>query len=270
MPHELLASGFLGLLAAGLVVVLTVGWCRSRYTLAQLGLLLLAWLLVRGLWRAVLPRRFPVSLGQGAVIVCNHRSSIDPFFIQVCAGRPIHWMVAKEYCEHPLFRWFLRTCEVIPVSRGGVDTAATKTAIRLAQRGDMVGMFPEGRINMSDEFLLPVRPGASLIAQRAQVPIIPCLIRGSPYRNTPWSPLFMPARVHVSFGDAIAPPPPAVGDEQRQAVASESILRVAKALAALAGEADFEPQLAGRHWKPSPAELDPTAADQRSRHWPRN
>jgi 1-acyl-sn-glycerol-3-phosphate acyltransferase len=95
------------------------------------------------------------------VIVANHRSSVDPFFIQVVAPRAVHWMVAREYCEHWAFRWFLRTCEVIPVSRGGIDTAATKQAIRLARGGGLIGMLPEGRINMTEEFMLPARPGAA-------------------------------------------------------------------------------------------------------------
>ena len=40
---------------------------------------------------------------------------------------------------------------IVPLAPGGgIDTAATKTAIRLAQAGELVGMFPEGRINDTD------------------------------------------------------------------------------------------------------------------------
>jgi len=228
-------------------------WCK-KYSFAQFLLWSIAWLLTRCLWQARGPTRLPVPDGQSCVIVCNHRSSIDPFFLQVLADRPIHWMVAREYCEHPAFRWFLRTCEVIPVNRGGIDTAATKLAIRLLREGGRVGMFPEGRINMSDEFMMPVRPGAALIALRAGVPILPCCILGSPYRRVPWSPFFMRARVEIRFGALIDLSPYADRADQDE-LPGKIMLDVCRTLAILADQNDFHPQLAGRRWKPTAEEL---------------
>src|SRR4051794_25701940 len=177
------------------VVALVVVVSRSRLTPVQGFLWAVAYLLCKLLWRTRWRNDLPLAPHQGGVIVCNHRSSVDPFFVQTATGRKIHWMVAREYCEHPAFAWFLSSCEVIPVGRGGVDTAATKMAIRLASSGELVGMLPEGRINMSEDFMLPVRAGAALVAMKANVPVVPCYIHGAPYRRYPWSPLRMPARV---------------------------------------------------------------------------
>lgn len=241
-----------------LLVGLLVWWVwvfwQKGYSPTQFLLWSLAWLLTRCLWRARGPRRLPIPDGQSCVIVCNHRSSIDPFFVQVLADRPIHWMVAREYCEHPAFRWFLRACEVIPVNRGGIDTAATKLAIRLLREGGRVGMFPEGRINMSDDFLMPVRPGAVLVALRARVPILPCCILGSPYRRFPWSPFFMRARVELRFGEWIDLAPYYDRAEEED-LHGKIMLEVCQRLAALADQPTFQPQLAGRRWKPTPEEL---------------
>jgi 1-acyl-sn-glycerol-3-phosphate acyltransferase len=221
-----------------------------------------AYLLCKFLWRTRWLNQPPLAEGQGAVIACNHRSSVDPFFVQTATGRKIHWMVAREYCEHPAFRWFLSACEVIPVGRGGIDTAATKAAIRLAASGEIVGMLPEGRINMSADLLLPARPGAALVALKAGVPVIPCYIHGAPYRRYPWSPLLMPARVEVRFGSPLQPPNVASnGDE---ACAKEFTRQILKAIATLAGQPNFEPQIAGRRWKPTAAELD-AAMDAKDR-----
>ena len=163
-------------------------------------------------------------------------------------------MVAKDYCEHWALRWFLRTCEVIPVSRGGIDTAATKTAIRYGRQGEVMGMFPEGRINMTKDFMLPVRPGAVLVALRANTPLLPCYIEGSPYRRTVWSPLFFPAKVSVSFGELID-----VSKYQDEAyndeLVREIMTRVVREIARLAGEDNFDPRFAGREWKPTDEEI---------------
>jgi 1-acyl-sn-glycerol-3-phosphate acyltransferase len=245
-------------------VFLSIAVFHGRFNVAQTWLLMSAWLLVKILWRGRLPRKFPIPLDQAGVVVCNHRSSADPFFVQVCANRPIYWMVAREYCEHPLFRWFLRTCDVIPVNRGGIDIAATKAAIRRVRAGGLVGMFPEGRINMSDQFMLPVRPGAILVASKADAVIFPCYVEGSPYRDTPWSPFFMRARATVHFGEPILAHDETLA-ENDDGSTKHIMLRVIGSLAEMAGQPDFQPTLAGRRWKPTAEELEADIAANRER-----
>jgi 1-acyl-sn-glycerol-3-phosphate acyltransferase len=267
MNREALALAFLLLMAAIPPAVFAWQASRSRYTPLQLVFLFMATLLTRLLWRVRGPSSLPLGPNQGAMIVSNHRSSIDPFFIQTVADRPTHWMVAREYCDHPAFAWFLKgICEVIPVRRGGVDTQATRTAIRLASEGGLVGVFPEGRINMTDEVLLPARPGVIVMALRARVPIVPCYIEGSPFNRVPWSPFFMPAKVRITFGEPmdLSDHYESYGDK---AVIEGLMRRCFKSVAALAGQSDFEPQLAGRNWKPTRKELEAQmdAADRRRR-----
>ena len=245
---EARAVVFLVAVAACLVIRVAV-WRRRHpgYTVPQCLLLFSAILLVRLRWRAQVPP-WPLPFGQGAVLVSNHRSSIDPFFFQIKAPRPVHWMVAREYCEHPATGWFLRGAAVIPTRRSGVDTAATKAAIRLASQGEWVGMFPEGRINRTDEVLLPGRAGAVLVALKARVPILPCYVDGSPYADVVWSPFLMTARASVRYGPLIDLSP-YYGREQEEGLIGEVLLQVMAAIATLAGRPDFQPRLAGRRWK---------------------
>jgi 1-acyl-sn-glycerol-3-phosphate acyltransferase len=254
MLHGTLAILFLAMCLAAPMIWAQVALSRSRLTLPQGILWGIAFLFVRLLWRADLPRRMPQGAENGVVVLCNHHSSADAFFLQACFDRPMHWMVAREYCEHPAFRWVLRTCEVIPVGRSGSDLAATRAAIRYAKQGDLISMFPEGRINMTDKFMLPVRPGAILVALRAHTPLLPCYVAGSPFAGTPWSPFFMPARVRLRFADVIDLSP-YYDCEQDDALVKELMTRVVKEIARLAGEEDFEPLFAGRRWKPSEAEV---------------
>jgi 1-acyl-sn-glycerol-3-phosphate acyltransferase len=254
MPHEFFAVLLLGSLFVVPVVWLVRIARRTSFTPFQFLLWVTAKLIVRLLWRAEIPSSLPKEAQSGVVVVCNHRSSIDPFFLQMCCTRPMHWMVAKEYCEHPAFRWFLTATEPIPVNRGGIDTASTKMAIRYGREGGLVGMFPEGRINMSEEFMLPIRPGAVLVALRARVPILPCYIEGSPYNGTPWSPFFMRAHVRIHFGELVDTSPYA-DQEHDDELVKELMTRVVKSIAQLAGHDDFEPTFAGRRWKPTDEEL---------------
>ncbi len=167
-------------LAAALMAFFVIRWRRSGLRPFQYSLLAFNRVLARGLWRATINHSLPVADDAGAVIVSNHRSSVEPMLIQLGTKRIVHWMVAREYVEAPVLSVMFKALESIPVGRRGVDTASTKQAIRLAQQGNLVGIFPEGRINISEELLMPGRPGAALVALKAEVPLIPCYVRGAP------------------------------------------------------------------------------------------
>jgi 1-acyl-sn-glycerol-3-phosphate acyltransferase len=204
----------------------------------------------RVLWRARIEGPFPIPPGCGAMIDCNHRCPLDPSFIAVAVPRVVHWMVAREYCEHPAMRWLLRTVEVISVSRGGTDTAATKSAIRLAAAGHLVALFPEGRINISRDILLPGRPGAALVALKARVPVVPCFIHGAPYDETTLGCLLMPATVRLTFGQPIDLSE-YYGRSADRRTLEELTCRFLREIARLGGDPTFQPQVAGRFYKPT-------------------
>jgi 1-acyl-sn-glycerol-3-phosphate acyltransferase len=230
-------------------------WWRSRYTLFQAVLCFMNYLVARILWRTEISGPLPVAPDEGALIICNHTSGVDPNVIQLCTDRVVHWMVAREYYEMPILSRAFKATDTIPVNRAGVDTAATKMAIRLAQRGGLVGLFPEGRINMTKDLLLPGRPGAALIALKAKVKVIPCYVTGVPYDGTALGSLFMPGKARVTVGQPIDLSP-YFGRDGDKTVLQELTKRFLVEIAKLAGVPDYEPQLAGRNWKTGSVESE--------------
>jgi 1-acyl-sn-glycerol-3-phosphate acyltransferase len=222
---------------------------RTHYTLPQAVWYFINLTVNRFRWRTKVSGPLPIGPEQGAVIVCNHRSGIDPLLIQMATERVVHWMVAGEYFEYRIMAACFRSLGSIPVGRRGVDTAATKLAIRLAKEGKLVGLFPEGRINTSDELLLPGRPGAAMIALKARVPVIPCYIEGAPYNGSALGPFLMTAHARVTIGQPIDLSS-YFGRESDREVLGELTKRFLKEIAHLAGNDSFEPQLAGKRWHP--------------------
>ena len=244
----ILTAVVLILLAAAIIGAVVMYFRRSPYTVAQASLLALSGLFTRFLWRSQVVGTFSIPQEQGVVIVSNHRCPFDPAFIALGVNRVMRWMVAKEYCEHPLMGPFLRPFGPVPTSRAGHDTAATKMIIRYAQEGDIVGLFPEGRINETDQFMLPGRPGVAMIALKARVPVVPCYIEGAPYNpRYILGCMLMPARVRVIFGPPIDLSP-YYGRENEREVLEEITKRLLSELARLAGREDFEPKIAGRFY----------------------
>lgn len=244
------ARDFLAICVVTTAGAALAGWIvtmlrRSPFTPLQSALYALNYVVARVLWRARIDGSFPIAPHQGAVIVCNHRCPLDPSFIALLSPRVIHWMVAKEYCEFPLFRRLLQTCEVIPVRRGSIDLAAVRAAIRLVQQGEVVGLFPEGRINTTGQLLLPGRPGAAMIALKARAPVVPCYIHGAPYDGTTLGCLLMPASVRLAIGSPIELS--AYFDHNDRHETEDALTRRFLAeIARLAGQPDFQPQTAGR------------------------
>lgn len=226
-----------------------LSWRETPYTFWQFVLYLVNRFFTRVLWRTEVSGTLDLPDSQGAVIVSNHVSGIDPLLIQLSTMRVVHWLVAKEYFYMPVLSFVFKQLQSIPVNRGGVDTAATKMAIRYAREGGLVGLFPEGRVNVTDALLLPGRPGAALIALKARVPVVPCYVSDAPYDGTALGSFFIPARAKVRVGKPIDLSP-YFERENDKSVLQELTLVFLKEIARLAGDENFQPQLAGRHWKP--------------------
>jgi 1-acyl-sn-glycerol-3-phosphate acyltransferase len=244
---------------AGLLLLCFVGivFAMRRYRVGfVLGFLLgLNTLFNRLRWHTRVDRPMAIAPGRGAIIIANHRSGFDPMFLQLAAPRLVHWMVAKEFCVKHWLAPFFRVLGSIPAGRAGIDTAAVKQAIRLAESGELVGIMPEGRINESPEILMPGRPGAALVALRARVPVIPCFIEGAPYNGKVIGPMFMKAHVRVTVGDPIDLSE-YYGRDKEPGIVEDLTKRFLKEIARLGGIENYEPQLAGRHWKPDDLAVD--------------
>lgn len=74
----------------------------------------------------------------------------------------------------------------------------------------------------------------------------------------------MPARVKVTLGEPISLAP-YFGREQESGVLEEVMRLTLRRIAELAGQPDFQPEFAGRSWKPTAEQLaaDMDAADRR-------
>lgn len=257
----------LGLLA---VIVVWLLFRPGRYTPFERILYAPVYTLCRLLWRVEILRRDPSSGAwvraerllvdelsegnagrRGAILIANHRCSLDPFFVQLAAGDRVHWMVAGEYFRVFGVGHLLRAFQAIPTNRGGVDTASTKRAMAIAREGGMVGMFPEGRINRTESDWMTLRPGAALVALRAGVPIIPIWIQGARMGSTVWSPLFLPSHVKVYIGEPDSwglDPANRLEDQSDRSLAEAWMKQVLERGMRLVGRPTTVVRMAGSNW----------------------
>jgi cytidylate kinase len=116
----------------------------------------------------------------GAVIVAgNHASSADPVligaFLNARLGRCVNWLGKRELVEIPVIGPFMRMVPIHPVDREAADLDAFRTAIRILESGNILGIFPEGT-RSPDGALKRVREGAGVLALHSGATIMPVAI----------------------------------------------------------------------------------------------
>lgn len=126
-------------------------------------------------WRSKGQENFPQ---EGAVVMCaNHTSFLDPILVMLSATkkRQLHIVAKAELYKIPVFKWFLKGLEVIPVKRGMSDVSSFKECLRVLRNEELLLIFPEGTRVKEGESADP-RAGAIVMAARANVPVMPVYI----------------------------------------------------------------------------------------------
>lgn len=117
----------------------------------------------------------------GLVLVSNHISYWDPVIIGCAVPRlrQVFFMAKAELFKVPLLGYLIRKLGAFPISRGGFDRSAIRTALGHLTDGEIVGIFPEGTRNKTREEMLEPHLGAAMLATRAGVPVLPVAVIGS-------------------------------------------------------------------------------------------
>ena len=127
-------------------------------------------------WRVLNPERVPLS---GPVIIAaNHGSYLDPPLIGSGVRRPINYLARDTLFRFPVFGWYLRALNVVPVDRDGAGAAGLKGILDRLLNGGAVILFPEGT-RTHDGSLQPARGGIGLTVIKSEAPVVPVRVFGT-------------------------------------------------------------------------------------------
>lgn len=146
----------------------------------------------------------PIPPSGPAILVSNHRSSVDPFILAATTRRVISYLVAQEYCRIPGVRWFFDWMRCVPVRRDRKDVGAVRRSLAELGNGRLLCIFPEGGIRRG---LDHPHLGMGYLSLRSGAPVIPACVSGTPASGSVWKALFTSSRARVSFGTVCRPPP---------------------------------------------------------------
>jgi 1-acyl-sn-glycerol-3-phosphate acyltransferase len=113
--------------------------------------------------------RIPAS--GGCIVVANHESLVDPWFLSVATPRRVRFMAKAELWKYPLLRQAMDAYGTFPVERGAGDTGAMRIAGELLDQGELLAMFPRGTSKPDGNRIW--HRGAARLALAHGVPIVP-------------------------------------------------------------------------------------------------
>ena len=173
----------------------------------------LKWIVI-GPWLRVLFRPWTSNMEaipvQGpAILVSNHLSFSDSFFLPLVTQRRITFLAKQEYftgkgIKGLISKAFFTGVGQVPIDRtsGRAAEAAITTGIRILDEGHLLGIYPEGT-RTADGRLYRGKTGVARMALEGHAPVIPVAMIGTYEIQPPGRIRPSIRRVGVRFGDPL-------------------------------------------------------------------
>lgn len=129
---------------------------------------------------------------EGRVVLAgNHTKWLDPVILVCITKRQLHFL-AKEELFHGITKFIVLGMGCIPVNRKTHDKDALESAYKTLELDNVIGIFPEGTINRTEDVIMPFKMGAVKMSEKTNSPIVPFGITGK-YK------LFGKNRIRIEF-----------------------------------------------------------------------
>lgn len=139
----------------------------------------------------------PLPENGAALLACNHVSGLEPLLMIAACKRPLRFMIAREQYERFGLRWLFKGIGAIPVERRGRPENALREALRALEAGEVVMIFPHGRIHLDTDPPRKLKGGVAKLAQMTGAPVIPLRISGIRAEGHTVLAVFVPSRARL-------------------------------------------------------------------------
>ncbi len=184
----------------------------------------------------------------GVLIAVSHLSHLDPIVVSAVLRRRISWISRIEFYQ----QWFMRNVlyhgGAFQVNRTGPALPTIREGLRRLQRGEAVGIFPEGELMCGENSVLRgagIKQGVCLLAARSGRPVLPVIVLGTDRltRLGPWMPAKR-GRLWVHVGPPLHADPHARGRRGRAEFAARLVAEYVRLYAEMRVKFDLPESIA--------------------------
>ncbi len=113
----------------------------------------------------------------GALIIANHSDFVDPVYLMTVLWYRQHHFICSEEIMDSKAGGFLRACGCIRIDRKNVTINTMRDITDRLKQGQVVSLFPQGRISVGEDEGAKFKSGMTLMAIRSGAPIIPVYVK---------------------------------------------------------------------------------------------
>ncbi|MDO5731676.1 lysophospholipid acyltransferase family protein [Corynebacterium sphenisci] len=145
------------------------------------------------------------------ILASNHLAVMDSFFLPLVFRRQVTFLAKKEYFTGTgvvgaVQRFFFSSVGQVPIDRASGDAArdALLAGLKVLDRGDVLGMYPEGT-RSPDGRLFRGKTGVARVALASGARIYPVGMINTERANPPNTWRVLPHRIGVRIGEPLDP-----------------------------------------------------------------
>ena len=181
----------------------------------------------RVMFRVGSPTTTPLPMSGPVLLVSDHSSLTDPLVLFATAGRPIRFLMAREFYDLPVLRWIFKVAGCIPIRRGRFEVAPVRAILHALAQEAVVGIFPEGGIDKHRKEA--GYEGIGFVALKSGTPVVPVSIAWDhPRPSNLFRAMLTPARATVRYGAPFVPGVPAGRTRDHARAATDRILQAVR------------------------------------------
>ena len=149
--------------------------------------------------------KFKEQNGRQYLIVMNHQTGFDQFFVSLAFKGPIYYLATEDIFSlgflSTLLRWAVAP---IPIKKQTTDIQAVKNCIKVAREGGTIALAPEGNRTFNGKTVY-MNPSIASLAKKLNLPVAIFRIEGGYGIQPRWSDVVRKGKMRAYVSKVIEP-----------------------------------------------------------------
>ena len=139
-----------------------------------------------------------------AILLANHATLFDPIWVYVMLHRPVYFAATEDLFRQRALGRLIGWFGAFPKRKAASDISALRSIFAIAEKGGLIGVFPEG-VRTWDGTVQPIFHGIAKLIRKMEVPVYVCRMDGAYFAYPRWARRWRRVPVTASFSRLYTP-----------------------------------------------------------------